>query len=44
MDTLVHETDVPIVARRMGMAAVRVEKLEEVAQACGITRPEVATV
>jgi len=38
IDTLVHETDVPILARRVGMAAVRVEKLEEVANTCGVHR------
>ena len=38
IDTLVHETDVPILARRVGMAAVRVEKLEEVAATCGLAR------
>ena len=38
IDTLVHETDVPILARRVGMAAVRVEKLEAVANTCGLQR------
>ena len=44
IDSLVHETDVPILARRLGMAAARVEKLEEVAAACAIARPEAAAV
>ena len=38
IDTLVHETDVPILARRVGMAAVRAEKLGEVANTCGLHR------
>ena len=42
IDSLVHETDVPILARRVGMAAVRVEKLEEVAATCGLARAETA--
>ena len=42
IDTLVHETDVPILARRVGMAAVRVEKLEEVAATYGLARTKAA--